>query len=137
MSSRTIDASEPPAASAARSRLRQIWRVCPPGSPGATMSPASPRASSPATKKWRAPAGVAIRLENAAPGRLNPATGMICFKPICRSSSVLCGVDPQCLDLAVLLELLQAGLAPVAAHLVAAERHRGVHELIAIDPHRT
>src|SRR5580698_3946246 len=49
----------------------------------------------------------------------------------------LAGLDPDCLDVEVLFQVLLAGLAAVAAHLVAAERHRGVHGLIAVDPDRT
>src|SRR5271169_475989 len=51
-------------------------------------------------------------------------------------SRSLGGLDPHRLDVEILLHLLQPGLAPVAAHLVAAERHRGIHRLVAIDPDR-
>src|SRR5262245_52406361 len=47
----------------------------------------------------------------------------------------LAGADPDRLCVEVLVELLDAGFATVAAHLVAAEGHRGVHSLIAVDPH--
>src|SRR5690606_4585420 len=34
------------------------------------------------------------------------------------------------------VHVLDTGLAPVAAHLVAPERHRRVHHLVAVHPHR-
>src|SRR3954470_22963980 len=46
------------------------------------------------------------------------------------------GLDPDRLDVEILLDVLLAGLAAIAAHLVAAERHRRVHRLIAVDPDR-
>src|SRR5882757_8992097 len=50
--------------------------------------------------------------------------------------TLLTRLDPHRLDVEILLDVLLAGLAAVAAHLVAAERHRGVHRLIAVDPDR-
>src|SRR4051812_32459104 len=47
------------------------------------------------------------------------------------------GLDPDRLDAEIFLDVLLAGLAAIAAHLVAAERHRRVHRLIAVDPDRT
>src|SRR5437879_9864610 len=43
---------------------------------------------------------------------------------------------PDCLDVEIFLDVLQAALATIAAHLVAAEGHGRVHRLVAIDPHR-
>src|SRR5712675_1873811 len=48
----------------------------------------------------------------------------------------LCRLDPDRLDVEIFFQMLLAGLAAVAAHLVAAERHRRVHRLIAIYPDR-
>src|SRR5258708_19494212 len=48
----------------------------------------------------------------------------------------LTGLDPDRLDVEIFFQMLLAGLATIAAHLVAAERHRRVHRLIAIDPDR-
>src|ERR1700681_3668005 len=48
----------------------------------------------------------------------------------------LTGLYPDRLDVEIFFQVLLAGLAAVAAHLVAAERHRRVHRLIAIDPDR-
>src|SRR5215469_6063625 len=47
------------------------------------------------------------------------------------------GLYPDRLDVQVLVLVLHSGLAAVAAHLVAAERHRGIHGLISVDPDRT
>src|ERR1700735_5034492 len=49
----------------------------------------------------------------------------------------LSGLDPDRLDVEIFFQMLLAGLAAITAHLVAAERHRRVHCLIAIDPDRT
>ena len=46
------------------------------------------------------------------------------------------GLDPDRLDVEVFVQVLEPGFAPVAAHLVAAERHGGVHRLVAVDPYR-
>src|SRR6185312_4212044 len=51
-------------------------------------------------------------------------------------SNALTGLDPDRLDVEILLDMLLAGLAAIAAHLVAAERHRRVHCLIAVHPDR-
>ncbi len=48
----------------------------------------------------------------------------------------LARLDPDRLDVEIFLDVLLAGLAAVAAHLVAAERHRRIHRLVAIDPDR-
>src|ERR1700738_5068681 len=48
----------------------------------------------------------------------------------------LAGLDPDRLDVEIFFQMLLAGLAAIAAHLVAAERYRRVHRLIAIDPDR-
>src|ERR1700722_16300483 len=44
--------------------------------------------------------------------------------------------DPDRLDVEIFFQVLLAGLAAIAAHLVAAERYRRVHRLIAIHPDR-
>src|ERR1700760_1742246 len=54
-----------------------------------------------------------------------------------RKRTALAGLDPDRLDVEIFFEVLLAGFAAVAAHLVAAERHGRVHRLVAIDPHRT
>jgi hypothetical protein len=46
------------------------------------------------------------------------------------------GFDPDRLDVEIFFQVLLAGLAAIAAHLVAAERYRRVHRLIAIHPDR-
>src|ERR1700691_4379601 len=51
-------------------------------------------------------------------------------------SYALSGLDPDRLDVEIFFQVLLAGLAAIAAHLVTAERHRRVHRLIAIDPDR-
>ena len=53
-----------------------------------------------------------------------------------REEQALRRLDPDGLHVEIFLDMLLAGLAAVAAHLVAAERHGGVHRLIAIHPHR-
>src|SRR5262245_11487118 len=45
--------------------------------------------------------------------------------------------DPDGFDVEIFIELLDARLAPVAAHLVSAKRHCRVHRLITVDPDRT
>src|SRR5262249_20339282 len=49
--------------------------------------------------------------------------------------TVLCGSDPDGLYIQILFHLLDARLAAVTTHLVAAERHGRIHRLIAVDPH--
>src|SRR4029450_5042913 len=51
-------------------------------------------------------------------------------------ASSLSRLDPDGLDVEVLLDVLQATFTTIAAHLVAAERHGRIHRLVAIDPHR-
>src|SRR6185437_26244 len=54
-----------------------------------------------------------------------------------RQPSASGGLDPDRLHVEVFLDVLLATLASVAAHLVAAERHRRVHRLVAVDPDGT
>src|SRR5262249_40701284 len=45
--------------------------------------------------------------------------------------------DPDGFDVEIFIELLDARLASIAAHLVSTERHCRVHGLITVDPDRT
>src|SRR5262245_28446443 len=45
--------------------------------------------------------------------------------------------DPDGFDVKIFIELLDARLAPVAAHLVSTKRYCRVHRLIAVDPDGT
>src|SRR5215475_2020838 len=54
-----------------------------------------------------------------------------------RCPTVLCGPDPDRLYIQILFHLLDARLAAVTAHLIAAEWHGRIHRLVAVDPHRT
>ena len=45
--------------------------------------------------------------------------------------------DPDGFDVEIFIELLDARLTPIAAHLVPTKRHRRVHRLIAVDPDGT
>src|SRR5690348_4198646 len=55
----------------------------------------------------------------------------------CDASAIaLARLDPDRLDVEIFLQVLLAGFPAVAAHLVAAKGHCGVHRLIAIDPDR-
>src|SRR5260370_18757545 len=59
--------------------------------------------------------------------------------PLPGHTSIWClrRLDPDRLDVEIFFQMLLAGLAAVTAHLVAAERHRRIHRLIAIDPNRS
>src|ERR1700693_5745208 len=46
------------------------------------------------------------------------------------------GFDPDRVDVEIFFQVLFAGLAAITAHLVAAERYRRVHRLIAVHPDR-
>src|SRR5690606_779159 len=58
--------------------------------------------------------------------------GPPCWRCSMRTSGRL---DEHGFHVEVFLHVLRAGLAAVAAHLVAAERHGGIHLLVAVDPH--
>jgi hypothetical protein len=69
-----------------------------------------------------------------------PVPGLACWRrgaPPSRSrSATLRGPDPDRLDVEVLVQLLDAGLAAVTTHLVAAERDGRVHRPVTADPDR-
>src|SRR5215467_16396870 len=62
-------------------------------------------------------------------------SGRRCSAAPAQCPTVLCGSDPDGLYIQILFHLLDARLAAVTTHLVAAERHGRIHRLIAVDPH--
>ncbi|MNT41174.1 hypothetical protein D3C72_1775280 [compost metagenome] len=45
------------------------------------------------------------------------------------------GSNPDSLDVHELVDMVRATFAPETAHLVAAERYRRIHHLVAVDPY--